>query len=173
MSSMSFSEAPTADISQADRKRAEFDFLRTERSWQNTLPEAEVRQLAGRGDSIAQEIMAVKFLADAPDEALQFALQAADSGRSGAAILAAQIIAEQKGDIAEGLLLLDTFQEKNGPNPLIAGYRRSYLAIHQLTQEEIMSDYRLLKSNRDRGAPQKYPLTAASELKAPGHRAPP
>lgn len=169
----SYKEVPTADTSQAGRKRAELEFLEAERSWQNTLPEAEVRKLASRGDSIAQEIMAVKLLANSPDEALQFALQAANAGRSGATMLAAQIIADQKGDIAEGLLLLDTFQEKNGPNLMIAGYRRSYLAIHQLTQDEIMSDYRLLKSNRELGAPQKYPLTGSSELKAPAHPVPP
>jgi len=165
----------TAPSGQAhtDRKQAEFELLEAERSWQNTLPRADVRKLADQGDSIAQEIMAVRVLAESPDEALQFALRASNSGRPAAAILAAQIIAEQKHEVAEGLLLLDTFQEQNGPSPLVAGYRRSYLAINQLTQEEIMSDYRLLKSNRELGARQKYPLTAASDFKAPAHPAPP
>ncbi len=99
---------------------------------------------------------------------------AASAGRPLGAILAADTIAQHKHDPAEGLLLLDTYEEIHGRNSvLVANYREKFARIHALTEQEILSHYRLLKSNKQRGAPQKYPLTAASDLKAPARPAPP
>lgn len=156
-----------------ERARAESELLEASRNRMNQLPEEELRRLALSGDSSAQEALAAKLFIDSPGEALEFALAAADAGRPMGAFMVADLLATEKNEVAEGLLFLDSYQEKRGPSALVARYRKNYLSIHQLTQEEILSDYRLLKSNRDRGEPQKYALTERDGPKASARPAPP
>lgn len=152
---------------------AKVQFFESQRSWQRRLPISELRELSDQGDMIAMELLAGELAESSPDEALGYALIAAKSGRPAAAMLAADILARQKHEQAEGLLLLDSFEDKHGRSPLLTTYRRKYAAIYAVTEQQILSSYRLLKSNKERGAPQKYSLTTTSRTMAPAPPAPP
>jgi hypothetical protein len=156
------------------RERAKTEIMEAGRSWQNQRSDAELRVLAGQGDAIAQELMAVRLNEASQEESLKFALMAAASGRPMGAMIAADVIAQFHHDPAEGLLLLDSFEEKHGRSSVfIERYREKFAHIHAYAEAEILSQYRLLKSNKKRGAPQKYPLTAPSNVTEPAHPAPP
>lgn len=157
----------------AEEAIAKAQLMESEKSWQRDLPLRQLRELSEEGDTVAMELLAGELSEEQPDEALAYAMAAARGGRPAAAVLAADILATSKHDPAEGLLLLDAFEETHGRSPLVSTVRNRFAHMHAMTEEQILSHYRLLKSNKQRGAPQKYPLTATTEFKAPARPAPP
>lgn len=113
--------------------------------------EGDLRRLAEGGDALAKELLAARLALTDSNEALRLALEASEAGRPMGAVIASEIAAGVDNHAAEGLMYLDAFEQRHGPNPLLARYRKHYLTIHTLTEQEIRSQPNLLEENEARG----------------------